>query len=90
MWAPLAVQQLQHFFSFNASLFLRAQHLVTFQAFRMELAVPIGRKRSATTPTKILNSFGRFIAVHEFTPNGECRQLLVWRRAISLDAVCDD
>ena len=58
---------MQHFFSFKTSFFLRAEHLVPFQALRVELAVPIRRKRSATTSAKILSSFGRLIAVHEFT-----------------------
>jgi len=74
---------LQYFFSFKASLFLRAEHFVPFQAFRMELAVPIGRKCSATTAAKILSSLGRLIAVHEFTPNGECRE----SASVALEAV---
>lgn len=83
LWTTLAVQPLQHFFPFKAPLLLRAEHLVPFQAIRMELAVPIGRKCSATPSAKVLSSSRRLIAVHKFTPNGVAVSCSLWRSAIT-------
>jgi len=57
----------QQLFALGAALFLRAQLLVTLQAFGMELPMPLGREDTSATPAIILAARRRLFSIHQIT-----------------------